>query len=760
MKQLLQSYRTGELWLAEVPAPQCAPGSVVVRTRFSVISAGTEKMLMELAKKSLLAKARARPDLVKRVVAKARVEGVGPALRKALAKLDEPVSLGYSASGDVVEAGAEAGGLRPGDRVAVGGGGYATHAEFNFVPRNLCVRVPEGVSHADAAFATVGAVAVQGVRQASPLLGEHVVVIGLGLLGLLTVQVLKANGCAVLGVDLDSNRADLAKKLGADAVAVSDVEGASEAFTSGRGADAVIIAAASSDNGPIETAARVSRQKGRVVAVGLVGLDVPRDAFFRKELDLRLSMSYGPGRYDPAYEEGGADYPLPYVRFTEQRNMESFLYLVEQGKVTPQALVTHVEPFENALDAYAALIGADAGAGDRDADAKPLGVLLEYPTDAPLVRSVPLAPYEDRGTRETRRGTGSRDGTGPRQETGSRDGARPRHEARPRHMHVGFVGAGAFARSVLLPEIGRRRDVRLAGVCTATGRSAQQAAQRFGFAFATTDDARVLDDPDTDAVFVATRHDSHAALAAAALRAGKHVFVEKPLCIREEEMGEVEAALADARRAGRDPCLMVGFNRRFSPHGRALRTGFGERGRAPLVVSYRVNAGAVPDQSWVQDPAVGGGRIVGEACHFVDFCGAVVGSEPIAVWATAVSGDRASAVSPDSVVLNVEYACGSLASIQYLAGGHRDLPKERCEVLGGGRAALVDDFRATRFFGSGRGVRGRQDKGFAAELEAFFATCANGGPWPISWESMIATHRVCFAAVRSAKTGERVVVAR
>ena len=729
MKQLLQSYRTGELWLAEVPAPRCAPGGVVIRTRFSVISAGTERMLLELAKKSLLAKARARPDLVKRVVAKARVEGVGPALRKALAKLDEPVCLGYSASGDVVEAGAEAGGLRPGDRVAVGGGGYATHAEFNFVPRNLCVRIPEGVSCADAAFATVGAVAVQGVRQASPLLGEHVVVIGLGLLGLLTVQVLKANGCAVLGADPDPIRTDLAKKLGADAVAVSDVEGASEAFTSGRGADAVIIAAASSDDGPIETAARVSRRKGRVVAVGLVGLNVPRDAFFRKELDLRLSMSYGPGRYDPAYEEGGADYPLPYVRFTEQRNMESFLYLVEQGKVTPQALVTRVEPFENALNAYAALIGADAG--DPDAGAKPLGVLLEYQTDAPLVRSVPTEAGRSR-----------------------------QRVPRSPQVRVGFVGAGTFARGVLLPEVARRRDVRLAGVCTATGRSAQLAAERFGFAFATTDAARVLDDPDTDAVFVTTRHDSHAALAAAALRAGKHVFVEKPLCIREEEVGEVEAALAEARRAGRNPCLMVGFNRRFSPHGRALRTGFGERGRAPLVVNYRVNAGAVPDHSWVQDPAVGGGRIVGEACHFVDFCGAVVGSEPVAVWATAVSGDRAGAASPDSVVLNVEYACGSLASIQYLAGGHRDLPKERCEVFGGGRAALVDDFRATRFFGGGRGARGRQDKGFAAELEAFFETCANGGPWPISWESLIATHRVCFAAVRSAKTGERVAVAR
>lgn len=734
MKQLLQSYKTGELWLAEVPAPQCGPGGVVIRTRFSVISAGTEKMLMELARKSLLAKARARPDLVKRVVAKARAEGVRPALRKALAKLDEPVCLGYSAAGDVVEAGAEAGGFRPGDRVAVAGGGYATHAEFNFVPRNLCVRIPEGVSHADAAFATLGAVAVQGVRQAAPMLGEQVVVIGLGLLGLLTVQVLKANGCAVLGIDPDPHRADLAKRLGADAAATSDIERASEAFTSGRGADAVIIAAATPSNDPIENAARVSRPKGRVVAVGLVGLNVPRDPFFRKELDLRLSMSYGPGRYDPAYEEGGVDYPLPYVRFTEQRNMESFLYLVEQGKVTPQALVTQVVSFENALDAYAALNKADAGTDDQEADAKPLGVLLEYSADALPVRS--LSTEKTRNRRRTAK-------------------------ARSRPVSVGFVGAGAFARNVLLPEVRRRGDVRLAGVCTATGRSAQQAAERFGFALATTDPARVLDDPDTDAVFVATRHDSHAALAVAALRAGKHVFVEKPLCIREEDLAEVEAAQKEARRAGRDPFLMVGFNRRFSPHGRALRAGFGERGRTPLVVNYRVNAGAAPDHSWVQDPAVGGGRIVGEACHFVDFCGAVAGTEPVAVTATAVSGDRSGAVAPDSVVLAVEYACGSLASIQYLAGGHRDLPKERCEVFGGGRVALLDDFRATRFFGGGRGVRGsRQDKGFAAEVEAFFATCANGGPWPISWESIADTHRVCFAAVRSAKTGERVVVAR
>lgn len=750
MKQVLQSYRTGKTWLADVPVPKCARGGVLVRNRCSLISAGTERMLTELAKKSLLSKAKARPELVRQTIAKARSEGIKPTVEKVFAKLDEPIALGYSAAGEVIEAGPEAGDLRPSDRVAAAGGGYASHAEFNFVPRNLCVRVPDGVSYADAAFTTVGAIALQGVRQAGPLLGERIVVVGLGLLGLLTVQMLKANGCAVLGADPKEERVHLAGRLGADAVAAADVAEACDAFTGGRGADAVIIAAATSGNGPIETAAEVSRRKGRVVAVGAVGLNVPRDAFYKKELELRLSMSYGPGRYDPNYEEGGVDYPFPYVRFTEQRNMESFLYLVQQGKVTPGELVTHTVPFENALDGYALLDGSRAdssgsadGADSADrshrSNSEPLGILLEYPKNADAATSVRL-PRASSHSRPPRASSSTTSATADRPTLG-----------------VGFVGAGNFARSVLLPRFSRMKDVALTAVCTATGRSARQAGRRFGFATAATDPAVLLEDPATHAVVVATRHDSHATLAAAALRAGKHVFVEKPLCIREAELEEVGSALAEAHAAGHRPCLMVGFNRRFSPHAHALRTAFAGR-RTPLAISYRVNAGGVPPGHWVHDPAVGGGRIVGEGCHFVDFCGALTGRNPVAVTAAALAQDRPGALPSDSVAITVEYADGSLAAIQYFAGGHRDMKKERCEVFAGGRSAVIDDFRSTTFFGGGGsdGLRGKQDKGFDGELAAFLDACWREGAWPIPWEQIAAAHLVCFGAIRSLETGQRV----
>ena len=736
MKQVLQSYRTGELRIADVPVPQCLSGGVLVRTRYSVISAGTERMLAELAKKNLVAKARARPDLVRRTMEKARSEGLKPTVEQVFAKLDEPVALGYSAAGDVIEAGRDAGGLKPGDRIAAAGGGYATHAEFNFVPRNLCVRIPEGVSRADAAFTTLGAIALQGVRQADPLLGERVVVVGLGLLGLLTVQMLKANGCAVLGADLNPARARLAEVLGADAVATTDVREVATAFTKGRGADAVIITAATSGSGPIETAADLSRQKGRVVAVGSIGLNVPRDAFYKKELDLRLSMSYGPGRHDVDYEEGGADYPFAYVRFTEQRNMESFLYLVQQGRVNPRVLATHTIDFDNALDGYA-LLDEPVAQGSEASSTGPLGILLKYRQEAAPAASVRLAGKEG--------GHGRGPAPGP-------DASRIGNAGR---VGVGFVGAGDFARRVLLPRLAKMKHATLTGVCTVTGRSARQAGERFGFATATTDVDAVLQDPDTHAVFVATRHDSHASLAAAALRAGKHVFVEKPLGIREAELEEVASALEDARTAGFQPCLMVGFNRRFSPHAAVLRAAFGH-GRTPLAVSYRINAGRVPADHWVHDPAVGGGRLIGEGCHFVDFCDALIGSEPVAVTAAALSEDRPGNLPPDSVAMTVEYADGSLAAIQYLAGGHREMPKERCEVFAGGRSAVISDFRSTTIHGGGRGLRGKQDKGFDGELRAFLDACRDGGGWPIPWDQIVAAHRVCFGAMRSVRTGERV----
>ena len=455
MKQILHSYRTGELWLADVPVPSCGTGGALVRTRCSVVSAGTERMILDLAARSLLAKARLRPDLVKALIRKVRIEGFRPALAQAVARLEAPITLGYSAAGEVVEAGRAANDLVPGDRVAVAGAGHATHAEFNAVPRNLCVKIPAGVSYADAAFTTCGAIALQGVRRTGPLIGERIVVIGLGLLGLLTVQILKANGCAVLGVEPDAERQALARKLGADLALGVGAEEACAAFTGGRGADAVVITAATPGSGPLECAAAISRQGGRVVVVGSVGMDVPRDAFYRKELDIRMSMSYGPGRYDPDYEERGRDYPFAHVRFTEQRNMESFLYLVEQGRVTPSALVTQRLKFEDALEAYALLAGkAPAPAGRR-----PLGLLLQYPARAGAERTVRRAACGAVG-------------------------------AVGREIGVGFIGAGAFAAGVLLPQVVRLRDaggVRLTGICSRTGRSAQRAAERFKFAAATSD---------------------------------------------------------------------------------------------------------------------------------------------------------------------------------------------------------------------------------------------------------------------------------
>jgi len=724
MKQVLQSYRTGELWLAEVPTPACGAGGVVVRTRASLVSAGTEKMIIELAKKSLLGKARARPDLVKQVIAKVKTEGLSQTLQKVFAKLDTPIPLGYSAAGVVAEAGRDAG-FSVGQRVACGGAGYATHAEANFVPRNLVAAIPDGVGDADACFATLGAIAMQGVRQADPRLGETVAVIGLGLLGLLSVQLLKAAGCVVVGSDLDPWKVELAKQLGADAaVAGGGFEEAVAAHSGGHGADAVVITAATPSNVPIEAAAEAARPKGRVVVVGLVGMDVPRDPFYKKELDLRLSMSYGPGRYDPQYEEGGVDYPYAYVRWTEQRNLASFLTLVAQGKVTPSKLVTHTFEIDNALHAYELL----EGKGDPD---KPhLGIVLRYPHGGEAATSLPARRVEL-----------------PRQQAPASGGAA---------VGVSLIGAGNFAKGVLLPALAKAGGVTRRGLCTATGASAVETGKKHGFALAVTDPAEVFGDAETHAVVIATRHDTHARYAADALRAGKHVFVEKPLCVTEDELAELEAVVAEL--GGRCPCLMVGFNRRFSPHAVAIREVFASR-QTPMVVTYRVAAGVIPPDVWLQDPAVGGGRIVGEVCHFVDFASSVIGAAPVAVQASCVREADARHTDEDSVVATLRYADGSLATIQYLAHAASDLPKERAEVSADGVTAVLDNFTRTDFHGTTRKpLKGSQAKGFAEEMAAFLRTAREGGDWPIPWPSLVATTRATFAIRQAVRSGETVAL--
>lgn len=696
MKQITQHYRTGELAVKEMPAPALRAGGIVVATRVSLLSAGTEKLMTDLAKASLAGKARARPDLVRQVIDKAKREGIISTIATVRTKLDTPATLGYSCAGRIIEVGTGVSDLKVGDRVACAGAGYANHAEVNYIPKNLAISIPDGVDDEDAAFVTVGAIALQGVRQAEPLIGERIVVIGLGLLGLLTVQLLKANGCRVLGYDPVASKGELARCLGADIAVSEALPEATEAFTDGYGADVVLVTASTKSNEPVNTAAAICRRKGRVVLVGMVGMDLEREPFYRKELDLRLSMSYGPGRYDPEYEERGHDYPYPYVRWTERRNMQAFLELIAEGRVTPKALVTHCFGIENAEAAYALLEGREPY----------IGILLTYPgkDTTPPLRRIEVA--------------------------------RVRSTTAPATGGIGFIGAGNFARGVLLPHLKKIGGVSLTGVATATGVSATHAAGTFGFRYAATDHREILDDPATSIVFIATRHDTHAPLAAEALRAGKHVFVEKPLAVSREQLADVVKAAEES-----PGLLMVGFNRRFAPMVRRAAEFLAGRSQ-PLVMLYRVNAGTVPAESWVQG-VEGGGRIVGEACHFVDTLSFLAAAEPVAVHALKARGH------PDAVSIQIAFADGSIGTIVYTSLGDRAFPKEYIEVFGAGRVVTIDDFRRAVFVKEGKRTRMktlRQDKGFAEELRQFLSAVRGDQPPPIDLASLMATTETTLQA--------------
>ena len=728
MKQLIQSYKTGEMTVAEAPCPQPQRGMVLVETRASVISAGTEKLLVDLAKQSLLGKARARPDLVKKVIAAAKREGVLNTLQKVRSKLDTPIPLGYSCSGVVREVGPGVDEFLPGDLVACGGAGYANHAETNLVPKNLCLRIPQNrsdnvshgpVSFEEAAFATVGAIALQGVRQAALSLGENVCVIGLGLLGQLAVQLCSANGCRVMGADIDQWKLDLAKKLGADEAVLSrDLEDAVSSFTSGVGADAVIITASCRDSSLVELAGRISRIKGRIVVVGLVGMEVPRDLYYKKELDIRLSLSYGPGRYDPEFEERGHDYPIAYVRWTEQRNMQAFLDLIAVGRIDVRSLITHRFPFENVLDAYDLILKG------RDPY---LGVVLEYP------------PQHGNLARDPRRVTPD-----------------PRPASRDDVLKIGLIGAGNFAKGVLLPAFKRNPKVSFRGVATARGMTAMAVAEKFGFSYCSESIDEIIEDPEVNTVVVATRHDLHGPMTLKALRAGKHVFVEKPLCLHPGEMDAILDHCETASQNGGGSIVMVGFNRRFSPFIRKLKSLFAGRS-APLVASYRINAGFVPKESWIQDPAEGGGRIIGEVCHFVDTLRCIVGAPVRSIQAACVQGDDVLHTNRDSVAVTLSYSDGSLGTILYYACGSSAYPKEHLEIACGGTVAVLNDYCRLDVFGRDRQVsKGRQDKGFEAEVDTFVESVAGDGAFPIPFNEIVETTRVTFAIHDALNTGQTI----
>ncbi len=695
MKQVLQNLRTGVLKVDEVPETIVKDGAILVRNVASLISAGTEKMAVELGQKSLAGKIRERPDLVRQAINKVRREGLLSTWRAVKARLETPLALGYSCAGIVKEVGRGAEEFRVGERVACAGMNYASHAETVCVPLNLAVKIPEGVSFDEAAFVTLGAIALQGARTAEVKLGEAVAVIGLGLLGQLTVQILKAAGCRVIGVDLDPAKVELARMHGADLAVLrrDDVEAAVAQFTEGYGADAVVITAAADSNDPTELAGKIARDRAIISMVGAVKMEVPRKLYYEKELQLRLSRSYGPGRYDLLYEEEGIDYPIGYVRWTERRNMQEFLRLVATGAVRLDKLITHRFEIGQAERAYDIITGKDQ---------QPyLGILLTYPEAQTAGRETTVVRLSQRAKS-------------------------PATEA----VNLGVIGAGNFARSVLLPRLAKMPGVNLIGIATATGRNAKAVGEQYKFGFCTTDYRELLRCDQINTVLIATRHDTHAAIASEALRAGKTVYVEKPLAISWSELQEVLTAMAQT--GGR---LMVGFNRRFSPLSAELKRAFADclSSGKPLAITYRINAGEISKESWIQGEE-GGGRIVGEVCHFVDYLQFLTEADPIEVFAYSIAG------ATDTLSIIVKLSDGSVGNINYLATGDRAFPKERIEVYSGGRVAVLDDFRALEIWRDGRRKaikRMAQDKGFDRELAAFMEAARTGGEMPIPWRSLV-----------------------
>lgn len=708
MKQLLQNIKTGQASVEDIPIPTPREGQALVKVSASLVSAGTERMVVEFAEKSLVGKARSRPDLVKQVLDKAKREGVVPTVQAAFNRLDQPMALGYSTAGTIVALGKNMQGFKVGQRVACAGGGYATHAEYNIVPKNLLTPLPKNVDFESAAFTTLGAIALHGFRLAEPQLGENVAVIGLGLLGLLTVQIASAAGCNVLGIDIDPKRVKLASSLNVQAVPRKQAESASAAFTANRGFDSVIICADTSSNDPVELAGAIARDRAKVVATGAVGLNFPRKIYYGKEISFINSRSYGPGRYDANYEENGQDYPIGYVRWTEGRNFQAVVDLMASGKLNVEPLISHRFDIADGVKAYEVITGKKKESF--------LGVLLKYPDSEWKVESrsiqFPLSTIQ-----------------------------------KSTSLKLGVLGAGLFANSTLLPILKANKDFELVGIASSGGLHAQHSGKKFGFQYATSSEDEIINDPKINTVAILTRHDSHADLAVKALKAGKHVFVEKPLAVDSRRLAVVSKQLKTSPKS----LLTVGFNRRFAPLIQTLKSQIADRNE-PLHAHYRVNAGFIQSNHWTQDPAVGGGRIVGEACHFIDVLTFLVGAPPIAVTAHALPNNGK--YSEDNVSMTFTFPDGSIGVVDYLANGDKSVPKERLEVFCEGMVAVLDDYVSLVTVKDGRKKveSGAQDKGWKGEMAAFAEAIKSGGEAPIPYEQLIGVTKSTFAAVESIRS--------
>jgi predicted dehydrogenase/threonine dehydrogenase-like Zn-dependent dehydrogenase len=707
MLQVLQNLKNGKIYLTDIPVPKIIPGTLTIKTSMSVISSGTERMLLEFGKSNILSKAKSQPEKVKQVLDKIKTEGVISTLNAVFSKLDTPIKLGYSNVGSVLEVGAGVYEFEPGDRIVSNG----SHSEIVNVAQNLCAKIPDSVTDEEAAFTVLGAIALQGIRLADPKVGEYVVVTGLGLLGLITVQILQTNGCRVLGFDFDKKKLALASTFGAETFDLSgeaDPVGYALKFSRNKGVDSVLITASTSSNDPVRQAARMCRKRGKIVLVGVTGLELNRADFYEKELTFQVSCSYGPGRYDENYEIKGQDYPYGFVRWTAKRNFEAVLDLMARGKLDVKPLISSTFPFTEAHKAYDSLLK----------DKSQLGIILQYPQTT---------------------GNGAKTVLNPKAEIVSSTGTQ---------AVVGVIGAGNFASHVILPIL-KKNGARLKMIASSGGTGAAISGKKFGFEQFTSDANIVFDDAEINTVFIATRHNTHAMLTVRALESGKHVFVEKPLALNEQELMEI----GDAYRKSDNKHLLVGFNRRFSPYAQKMKTLIAQSS-SPLTAVYVVNAGALPPDHWTLNPEVGGGRIIGEVCHFIDLLHYIVGKSIDSVHSCAIQNEEPLKLREDKVTISLSFSDGSIGTVHYFANGNKRYPKEKLTVFSDERVLELDNFKIMRGYGfkSFRKMKTwKQEKGHREEFAAFLHLIENGGRPLIEWESMEMVTRATFEAVKRLK---------
>ena len=725
MKQLVQQISDGNLRILDVPTPAIRPDMLLVQNSTSLVSAGTERATVAAASESLAGKVRSRPVLIRQTIDKARTEGIIPTIESVKQRLSGFLPLGYSSAGTVIDIGRNVKSFKRGDRVACAGAGYAVHAESVIVPKNLVAKINDGVDFESAAFTTVGAIAMQGIRLAEVKLGEVVGVIGLGLLGQLTIQMLKAAGCIVVCMDIKDDRTKLANQIGVDGVATT-AEGfiaTCRQLSNEHGVDAVLITADTKSNEPMELSGKVARDKGIVVAVGAVGMSIPRKIYYEKELIFRISRSYGPGRYDPIYEEKGYDYPYGYVRWTEQRNMQAFVQMLSDSKVNVQPLISHHFNIIEAPKAYDLITGKT--------EEPFLGVVLTYP-DKPVIKDKISMKSETNRLQSTFKSV--------------------KAELQPDLVSLGIIGAGNFASSTMLPAIKDIKGVKLVGIASTRGISARFLSGRFGFGYCATDENEIINDPNINTIAIVTRHNLHAKQVIDALRAGKNVFVEKPLCLSEQELRDIISTYHNKQECIKtdgvsSQSLMVGFNRRFAPFIKELK-GLLKDVQEPLMLNYRVNAGFIPPDHWTQDPQQGGGRLLGEVCHFIDLLNYLSGSLPHRIITHTLPDSGR--YSQDNLHITLEFTNGSLGTVTYIANGEKGLGKECLEVFGGGLSARLDDYRTLLIYHGKRKVkrinRLRQDKGIKNEWQALVAYLTSKGPIPIPFEEIVCTTEATLAA--------------